>query len=289
MVGVLDTKVITIVGLGLMGGSIAKALKGKKHGEIWAVDKNEQVILQALKDGVIDKDISKRVVMLNRSDIVIVCLYPNLAVKFIKENMARFKKGAVITDICGIKKAVVDELINNLRDDIDFIPAHPMAGSEHQGYECSNKNLFEGCHYIITPLAENSPKSIAIVSQLALLLGAKKIVISNPELHDENIAYTSQIPHALAIAYMHTSNERDILPFAGGSFRDVSRVALINELMWSELFIQNKEKLTSELKKLQHQLSMITDLIENEDAEKLEKYMREGAMIKENYDAAVDD
>ncbi len=285
MVSDFSKKKILIVGLGLMGGSIAKALKSKTAAVVWAVDNNTDIIGKAKKEGVIDEGYTTANESTGKADFIIVCLYPELAVEFINENMESFKSGAVITDICGVKKPVVDK-VNITRDDIDFVPGHPMAGSESKGYECSFVSLFEGCNYIITPLDGNSKESLNLVSEFAKILGAKKIVESTPEEHDELISYTSQIPHALAVAYMHSSKERDILPFAGGSFRDVSRVALINEVMWTELFSQNRKKLVEELKSLEENLEKMTKLIEQNDLDALEEYMRAGAKIKENYDAS---
>lgn len=288
MVGRFKDKTITIVGLGLMGGSIAKVLSQNSGTTIWAVDKNRKVLCKALEDGVIQQGFFFAENALPESDIVIVCLYPKLAIDFINDNMSLFKTGAVITDICGVKKPVIDGVIGNLRDDIDFVPAHPMAGSERQGYNYSFKELFNDCHYIITPLEVNRKESLALVNDLAFKLGAKNVVISTPDVHDEYIAYTSQIPHALSLAYMHASSERLVTPYAGGSFRDVSRVALINEVMWTELFAQNKEMLLPELKKLTDELSSITKMLEDDRYHELKEYMYRGAAIKENYDATND-
>ena len=284
MVEGFSQKNILIVGLGLMGGSIAKALKGKDVGAVWAVDTDSHVISQAKIDGVISEGFAGADEAVRKADFTAVCLYPELAVRFINENMDKFKSGSVITDICGVKKPM-SEGIKLMRDDIDFVPAHPMAGSERQGYECSFSSLFEGCNYIITQLKSNSQKSVEEVAAFAKLLGAKNIVHSTPEAHDEYIAYTSQIPHALAVAYMHSSKGRNVLPYAGGSFRDVSRVALINEVMWAELFGENEKKLTKELDALQAELKKITGLIKNGDRDALREYMKQGREIKENYDA----
>jgi len=284
MVDDFSQKNILIVGLGLMGGSIAKALKRKNTGDVWAIDSNPKVLVQAESEGTIARGFDEPNEAVAKADFVVVCLYPELAVDFINSNMDKFKSGAVITDICGVKKPVIDS-INITRGDIDFVPAHPMAGSERQGYNCSFDTLFDGCNYIITPLASNSQDSLQSVGVFAKMLGAKNIVETTPEKHDEFIAYTSQIPHALAIAYMHSSKNRDVLPYAGGSFRDVSRVALINDVMWTELFSQNEEKLVDELKTLQVNLAKITELIEKKDIIALKEYMKQGATIKENYDA----
>ncbi|MCK5128751.1 MAG: prephenate dehydrogenase [Clostridiales bacterium] len=288
MVSDFSDKSILIVGLGLMGGSIAKALQDKDHGPIWAIDIDVDVLTKATNDGLIDKGFTDAKDIVADADFIIVCLYPQQAVAFINDNMQMFKQGVVITDICGVKKPIIDGVVHNLRKDIDFVPAHPMAGSERKGYACSYAELFEGCHYIMTPIDSNTDEAIALVEYFAMKLGAHNIVKIDPSKHDEYIAYTSQIPHALAIAYMHSSNERDVTPYAGGSFRDVSRVALINEVMWTELFNQNKKELVSELKELQKQLGIITDLVEQHDSKKLREYMKKGAQIKENYDATTD-
>ncbi len=284
MVDDFSGKTILIVGLGLMGGSIAKALKGKNIGRVTAFDKNADVLQKAKNEGFIDESFLQSDKAVLDADFVIICLYPELAVKFINENEACFKKGAVITDICGVKIPVVSEVAIT-RDDIIFVPAHPMAGSERQGYDCSFSTLFEGCNYIITPLDGTEDQYVIQVESFAKLLGAKNIVMSTPQKHDEYIAFTSQIPHALAVAYMHESRGREVKPYAGGSFRDVSRVASINEVMWSELFCENSEKLADELRSIKDGLEVIIEYIENKDRDALREYMKKAAEIKEKYDA----
>jgi prephenate dehydrogenase len=284
MVDDFKNKNILIVGLGLMGGSIAKALKRKDIKSIIAIDKDKDVLESAQVNGVIEKGFVSSEDALTNADFVVIGLYPELAVKFINENEKLFKKGCVITDICGVKQPVV-EGVNITRSDITFVPAHPMAGSERQGYGCSFPTLFDGCNYIITPLDTNSEEAIEQVKNFAKVLGAKNIVMSTPEKHDEYIAFTSQIPHALAIAYMHESKGRDVMPYAGGSFRDVSRVASINEVMWAELFCENSRKLTTELKSIRAGLEVIIDYIDSKDTKALREYMKVAADTKENYDA----
>ena len=284
MVSGFGQKQILIVGLGLMGGSIAKALKRKGISSVWAADKNPEVLAGAKKDGVISEGYEDAGAAVGAADFVVVCLYPELAVSFINDNMHKFKKGAVITDICGVKKPVADGVKLN-REDVCFVPAHPMAGSESQGFGCSFAELFDGCNYIITPLEGSSQQAVEDVAEFAEVLGAANIVESTPEAHDEYIAYTSQIPHALAVAYMHSSKKRGVLPYAGGSFRDVSRVSLINEVMWAELFAENKNKLADEIDSLQAELKKIGGLIKDGDRDALREYMKQGRQIKENYDA----
>ena len=277
-------KNILIVGLGLMGGSIARALKRAGIGSVWALDKNLEVIEEAEKEGLISRGFGRAQSALPEADFVVVCLYPELAVEFINENEQYFKSGALITDICGVKKPVVDNVAIT-RGDIEYVPAHPMAGSERQGFEFSFAELFDGCNYIICPTEKNSAAAVAEAEAFAKILGARKIVKATPAEHDEYIAYTSQIPHALAVAYMHSAKDRDILPFAGGSFRDVSRVALINEVMWAELFSRNAHKLAEELESLEQEIAKITQYVKNGQTKELAQYMKHGREQKEKYNA----
>ena len=277
-------KNILIVGLGLMGGSIARALKRAGVENVRALDKNPDVIAQAKKEGLIELGYTGSEEVLTQADFVVVCLYPELAVEFINENEHAFKSGALITDICGVKKPVVDNVCIT-RGDIEFVPAHPMAGSERQGFEFSFAELFDGCNYIICPSDKNSEGAVSQVEAFAKILGAKNIVKAAPAEHDEYIAYTSQIPHALAVAYMHSAKDRDILPFAGGSFRDVSRVALINEVMWAELFSRNAHKLADELESLEQEIAKIAQYVKGGQTQELAQYMKHGREQKEKYNA----
>jgi len=202
-------------------------------------------------------------------------------VQFIMENMPYFKPGSVVTDICGVKGPVIDGILPFLRPDIDFVPAHPMAGRERAGYQYSDAALFDRCNYLMTPLAGNKPQSVELVKRFAGALGAGAIVVTDPKEHDEMIAYTSQLPHALAVAYVLGAAGRNPLPFSAGSYRDVSRVAAINAPMWAELFLANGETLLTEIEGLSKYLSNIGKYIKEGDRQGLEYTLAEAARLKE--------
>lgn len=272
---------ITVVGLGLMGGSVAKALKRGCGVTVTALGRNAAALDAALGEGVVDRATTDADEALGDADLTVVCLNPGPAIRFITGNMARFKPGSVVTDICGVKRAVIDGVLPSLRSDVDFVPAHPMAGRERAGYAYSVPALFDGCNYILTPLSQNLVYSIELVKRFAGALGAGSIVLAEPEEHDRLIAFTSQLPHALAVAYVLACGERNPLPFSAGSFRDVSRVAAINAPMWAELFLMNRPALLQEIMMLQEGLGRIEQLIRSGDGDGLIEELAAAARMKE--------
>jgi prephenate dehydrogenase len=272
---------ITIVGLGLMGGSIAKALRRGSGARVTALGRRAEAMQAALDEGVADRACTDPAEALRYADLTVVCLNPGAAVQFIVENMKFFKPGSVITDICGVKRPIVDGILPFLRPDVDFVPAHPMAGRERSGYRYSDASLFDCCNYLMTPLAKNKPQSLDLGKRLAGALGAGNIVLTDPEEHDSMIAYTSQLPHALAVAYVLMAGKRDPLPFAAGSYRDVSRVAAINAGMWSELFLVNGKALLGEIEGLMAGMENIRKYIEAGDRQGLVEALSAAAKAKE--------
>jgi prephenate dehydrogenase len=272
---------ITIVGLGLMGGSFAKALKRGTGATVTAFGRNAAALQAVLGEGVIDCACTEARDAVNNADLTVVCLNPGVAVQFIDQNMRFFKPGSVITDICGVKQPVIDGVLPHLRDDVDFVPGHPMAGRERSGYQYSVETLFDRCNYILTPLKRNKVYSIDLVKRFAGALGTGAIVLAGPGEHDEMIAFTSQLPHVLAVAYVLGAGERDPLPFSAGSFRDVSRVAAINAPMWAELFFENGNALLAEMESLQAGVGRITELIRSGDRQALTDILATAARMKE--------
>jgi prephenate dehydrogenase len=204
---------VTVVGLGLMGGSVAKALKRGTGAVVTALGRRAGAMREILEEGVVDRACTDASEALPDADLTVVCLNPGDAVRFIVDNMVFFKPGSVVTDICGVKQPVIEGILPFLRPDIDFVPAHPMAGRERAGYRYSVPELFDRCNYLMTPLAHNRPESLDLVKRFAGALGAGNIVLTDPVEHDTMIAYTSQLPHALAVAYVLLAGERDPLPF----------------------------------------------------------------------------
>lgn len=257
---------IAIVGLGLIGGSYAMALKELKPHRIYGIDMDEGTLKKALKMGIIDRGYNDGEIALKDADIVIIALYPEETIKFVKENLNNFKMGAVITDTCGIKKEIVERINCILPQNLDFIGAHPMAGREAKGFEYASKDIFKNANYIITPNKRNSQKNVKLIEKMARAIGCKNIVSITPEDHDRIISYTSQLPHFIAVSLMSLeTKEADFVMFTGGSFKDATRVAVINSGLWSELFMLNSENLLSEIEKFEESIKELKDIVKSED------------------------
>lgn len=261
---------ITIAGLGLIGGSLAKAIRKKlKVNHLWAVDIDNCVLTKAKKDNIIDDGFIDPSYPLENSDIVILCTYPNAAIKFIKDNMHIFKTGCIITDTSGIKSKIADGIKDLMRDDIEFIGGHPMSGRESAGYDFSDEKIFENSNYILTPSEQNSEHSVNILLELIRRIGVKNITVMTPEEHDEAVAFTSQLPHIIACALMNGSEQKNIKLCTGGSFRDATRVADINCSLWSELIHENKKNILNVLDNFLNDINNIYDTINNDNTENL--------------------
>ncbi|KNF09995.1 prephenate dehydrogenase TyrA [Gottschalkia purinilytica] len=271
---------ITIVGLGLIGGSFAMALRDLKPKNLWAIDIDTDAMETAERLNIIDKGYTNPEVPLKKSDIVILCVYPELTIKFIKDNLKYFKSGAIITDTAGIKDKVINEINTFIREDIDFIGGHPMAGKESKGLQYASKDIFDGANYIITPIPKNNKHNVSIIEDIATKIGCKSIIKIDPKTHDEVIAYTSQLPHVLAVALMNCNNIENVETFIGGSFRDTTRVAKINSKLWSELLMENKENILNQIDLFQAYISSIKEAIENERMESLEDIFSEASSKK---------
>lgn len=241
------TKRILIVGLGLLGGSYARGLK--RFGfHISAITKEQSSIDFALKEGIIDEgstEIDAR--MIGEADLVIFALYPHIFVEWIAENQGLLKSGALITDVTGVKRSIVYKIQDILRPDVEFVAAHPMAGREVSGVENSTDRMFFGANYIVTPTEKNTPEAVETIIELGRLLGFSNVTTLSPEEHDEMIGFLSQLTHCIAITLMTCNDKENMEKFTGDSFRDLTRIARINDLMWSELFAANKDVLLEQM------------------------------------------
>ena len=270
----LTNKKILIVGLGLMGGSYASALS-KKGYFVGAVTKDESSINYALNHNIIKEGttvVTKE--FIEKYDFVVFALYPKIFVEWIEDYQHLFKSNIVITDVTGIKSEIVYKIQTILRKDIEFIPAHPMAGREVYGVENSDPNMFKGANYIITPTSENSEGAILLAKELGEVLEFKSISILTPEEHDEMIGFLSQLTHCIAVALMTCKDSRYLVDYTGDSFRDLTRIAKINENMWSELFLMNKNQLLSQMDLFLKQFKELRDALAKEDEEKMKEIMR---------------
>lgn len=272
---------ITIVGLGLIGGTYAEALKTLNPKNLWAIDIDEETLRYAEEKGMIDKGYTSGEEPLKNSDIIIISLYPDLTLQFIKDNMEHFKSGAIITDAVGIKENIINNINAVLRDDLDFVGGHPMAGRETSGVKSACKDIFKGANYIITPTDTNKKENIDLVEDMARKMGFAKIVKIDPRKHDEIIAFTSQLPHVIAITMMNCNYIDDVNSFTGGSFNDVTRIAKINSSLWAELMIENDEHILAQIDLFQNYMTKMRKSIENKDYDSLKAILEESNKRKE--------
>lgn len=265
---------ILVVGLGLLGGSYADALT-KGGYEVGAVDINQSAIDHALSrhmlaHGGVDPDAE----YLGGFDIVVIALYPAAAVEWVKKHQYCLKSGVLITDVTGVKCSVVYEIQSILRGDAEFIGAHPMAGREVSGVKNAFGDMFRGANYIVTPTAKNTEQAILHCEELGRTIGCGKISRLTPEQHDEMIGFLSQLTHCIAVALMTCKDSRHLADYTGDSFRDLTRIAKINENMWSELFLANKEQLLEQMDLFLNKFIYIRNALQNDDAEALKEVMR---------------
>lgn len=271
---------IAIVGLGLIGGSLAKTIKKNTEHYVIGIDINKDVLAFAHSVNAIDQigDDSA----LNDADVTIVCLYPNMVTDFVLKNRENFKKGSIVTDAAGVKECICT-ILDNEDFPFTFIGGHPMAGREVCGFENALDDMFDGASYILTPKS-GTDEQVKVLSSLAKEMKFQRTVITTPKQHDEMIAYTSQIAHVLACAYVISPRSMEHSGFSAGSFRDVSRVAKINEELWTQLFLDNKETLCSEIDTLVDNLEKLRGFIAGNDYNGLKALLKQGRLIKEELD-----
>lgn len=265
---------ILIVGLGVIGGSYARALSRNGY-HVRCITKEQKDIDYALSLGMIEEgstEVTKETV--EWADLVVFALYPHIFVEWIKEYQHLFRSGTLITDVTGVKSRIVDEVQNLLRADVEFIAAHPMAGRESSGVEYSDDRVFIGANYIITPTERNTPHAIAVCRQLGEVLGFARISELSPEEHDRMIAFLSQLTHCIAVTLMTANDSPMMEQYTGDSFRDLTRIAKINDAMWSELFLLNKEALMEQMDAFAQEFDRFRTMLRQEDADGMRDVMR---------------
>lgn len=267
---------ISIIGLGLIGGSIARRLRSFRDCTIAAYNRTRESLDLALADGVIDEAYNTPGEAMAGADLIIMCLYPQLNIDFVRDNLDQLKSGAVITDVTGVKGFIIREMKKILPETVDFIGGHPMAGREVGGYKSSTDTLFNNAPYIITPDKTNKPENVQLIREMAEYIGCRIVVTTTPDEHDSMIAYTSQLMHVVAVALCDNPLLERSASFAGGSLQDCTRIAVINEKMWSELFVENKEHLANRITEFQDTLETMKQAALNEDRETLERIMKHG-------------
>ena len=260
---------IAIIGLGLIGGSMAYRLCGFNGGKVIGYDTNAAICKSAAERGAV-ADIAQNVgSAIDGADLVIIATYPDSVAKIVKQNSDKFKKGAVITDICGVKSRISKEICSAVPDGVFYVGSHPMAGKEVEGFDNAEPTLFDGCGFIIVPTEKSDDKSIGLVSSMARHLGAARIAVNTPEEHDSIIAYTSDLMHISASALCLDFNENMNLAYTAGAFRDCTRIAMINPKLWTELFLENAEHIVMEIDRFSASLNKFRDAIANGRADRL--------------------
>ena len=260
---------IAVIGLGLIGASMAMALAGFRNAVIVGVDNNGEVIKKAEKSDVFDKVTTNAQEAISGADLVIICIYPDNIIPFINENLNYFKSGALITDVCGVKENLAREITKILPPEVDYVGSHPMAGKEVEGIDNAEATLFLGTGFIVTPIEISKEDNIQLIKELAVYIGADKLATATPSKHDEIIAYTSDLMHISAAALCLDFHADMTLAYAAGAFRDSTRVAFINPELWSELFLKNKEHTLNEIDRFISSVNLLRESIQNDDKERL--------------------
>lgn len=270
---------IGIIGLGLIGGSMAQALHKKTDHEIFAADIDEKMQGQALYEGVVDAVLDEATLPL--CDVLMLALYPQAAIDYMKVSAGLLKSGAYVVDFCGVKRVVSEALIPLSTDnDFHFVGGHPMAGREKSGYSAAIAELFNGASMILTPHSLTPKKVLNDLEELFTTIGFGSIRVTDDETHDRMIAYTSQLAHVLSNAYVKSPLALEHKGFSAGSFQDLTRVATLNAKMWTELFLDNRDFLIGEIDALCGRLSEYSEALKEQNPEKLFFLLQEGSEQK---------
>ena len=265
---------VLIVGLGLMGGSYAMALK-RLGFHVTALDARREAIDYALAHDLIDRGGTEPTAdLVGDADAAIFALYPGVFLKWIADNQHLLRDGCMLTDVTGVKGCVVYDVQKCLRPGLEFVAAHPMAGREVYGVENADDSIFHGANYIVTPTESNTPAAVEWCKELGRLLGFRRVSVLSPEEHDRMIGFLSQLTHCIAVALMTCSDNRRLVDYTGDSFRDLTRIARINDAMWSELFLRNRDALLEQMDTFIGEMTELRDLLEAGDEDGMRAKMR---------------
>jgi len=280
--------IIGVIGLGLIGGSMAKSIKYNTGNEVLGTDIDPVVLLKAKLLGAIDDELTEDRV--GECDMIIVALYPEATKQYIVSHASDFKKGALVLDTCGVKQYVCEDMWKIADENgFKFIGAHPMAGRHLSGFEYSLVNLFDDASMIVVPSKETDIGDLETLKKLFLDMGFSNIQFSSPEKHDRIIAFTSQLAHVVSNAYVKSPNAKVHAGFSAGSYKDLTRVAKLNEVMWTELFLENGENLANEIDTIIDNLRQYSDAIKAGDADTLRELLKVGRECKERIDGDYTD
>lgn len=262
---------IGIIGLGLMGASFAKRLSPQKDKTIYGIDQNEQTIQTALELNIIKEGSTDPGKLIKKCNLIILALYPTMIKPWIVENQQYLESGTILMDISGVKTNIVEPVQAILREDLELISIHPMCGRESRGIDFAQADIFDNANYIIVPTDKNTPKAIKAAKQLGKDLRVKNISILSCEEHDRMIGFLSQLTHVIAVSLMNTHDNSHLVEYTGDSFRDLTRIATINEDLWSELFLLNKDILLDEIDQFLDATKHFRDSLEKEDIDEMKR------------------
>jgi prephenate dehydrogenase len=274
MNGFINYRKVLIVGLGMIGGSYAQKLSSLGF-EVGALTRRQQTLDYALERGYIAHGQTEVMqAYVSQFDLVVFALYPHIFVDWIRRYQDYLKPGAVLTDVTGVKRSVVPAVQEMLRSDLEFVPAHPMAGRERSGVEYADSRLFADANFIVTPTERNTPEGIELIRTLGCILGFRHIAVLSLEEHDEMIGFLSQLTHCIAVTLMTCKESEHLAEYTGDSFRDLTRIARINEHMWTELFLDNKDELLAQMDLFLDQFTRLRDALSGGDTETMKEMMR---------------
>lgn len=268
---------IVIAGLGNIGGSFALAIKDKapEH-DIYAIDINPQSLRDAEESGLISQGYETPEAIIPQADLIIFAVYPMILKSLVEAYAPYFKEGVILTDVTGVKRSIIKEIEPLLPDNVDFVFGHPMAGRENRGLSFASGEVFQGANYLFTPTDRNRQENIKLLSDFVGNIGFKNVTSITPDFHDEVIGFTSQLAHVIAVSLINSDDtERDTKAYTGDSYRDLTRITNINEKLWPELFIMNKDHLLNHIEGFKHQLDQLTSAIEEEDIETMQEMLVE--------------
>lgn len=277
-----DTRFL-IVGLGLIGGSYAMGLKSKGY-HVDAIEINQLSIDFAIKNGMIDKGSTFDIELIKQADVIISGLYPNMMVDWYATYQKYFKPNAFLTDVSGVKCNIVNRVQATLRDDVEFLASHPMAGKEVSGVKFADDQIFKAANFIITPTEKNTQEAIDQLVEFANILEFANISVLTPEKHDEMIGFVSQLTHVIAVSLMNTNDNTHLVNYTGDSFRDLTRIAKINENLWSELFFLNKEQLVHEIDDFIDEVNNLKQKLLDDDVDGLKELFIQSTIRRKLFD-----
>lgn len=273
---------IGVIGLGLIGGSFCKAIKSKTSHICLGYDLNKETCEKAVAAGAVDGLLTLPEGLKAGLDLVIVCLHPRQTIAFLTDHAGDFSPETLVIDSCGVKQSILDGALPALQAaGIPFIGAHPMAGREFSGFDYALADLYVGASLILTPPEGSNPAHMALLEELAVELGFRQVVKTTPAQHDATIAFTSQLAHVLSNAYVKSPTLWNQSGFSAGSFQDLSRVAKLDEQMWTDLFLMNRDALLTELNIVINNLQQYADALAASDAAALKSLLRDGRERKE--------